>query len=73
MCRKVVWERDLSWMVLFSDSVVAGAVSGGVTRLLIEPLDVLKVRFQLQLEAIGTVHTIVVYFPDLCTTEICTN
>ena len=43
--------------MLFSDSVVAGAVSGGVTRLLIEPLDVLKVRFQLQLEAIGKVYT----------------
>lgn len=43
-------------MVLFSDSVVAGAVSGGVTRLLIAPLDVLKVRFQLQLEAIRKVH-----------------
>ena len=47
-------------MVLFSDSVVAGAVSGGVTRLLIQPLDVLKVRFQLQLEAIGKVQY---YFP----------
>ena len=43
-------------MLWFSDSVVAGAISGGVTRLLIEPLDVLKVRFQLQLEAIRKVH-----------------
>ena len=43
-------------MVLLSDSLVAGAVSGGVTRLLIEPLDVLKVRFQLQLEAVRKVH-----------------
>ena len=43
-------------MLWFSDSAVAGAISGGVTRLVIEPLDVLKVRFQLQLEAIRKVH-----------------
>lgn len=42
-------------MVSSSDSFVAGAVSGGVTRLLVAPLDVLKVRLQLQFEPIEKV------------------
>ena len=33
-----------------SESVIAGGVSGIVTRLVVSPLDVLKIRFQLQLE-----------------------
>ncbi|XP_064395647.1 mitochondrial thiamine pyrophosphate carrier-like [Halichondria panicea] len=35
-----------------TDSLIAGAISGGVTRLVAAPLDVLKIRFQLQLEPI---------------------
>ena len=38
-----------------SDSLVAGCVSGALTRLLTCPLDVLKIRFQLQLEPISQV------------------
>ncbi len=37
------------------DSVVAGAVSGAVTRLLVSPLDLIKIRFQLQIEPIAKV------------------
>eukprot|EP00731_Ephydatia_muelleri_P024276 Em0016g547a len=37
----------------FKYSVIAGAVSGVVTRIIIEPLDVLKIRFQLQVEHIN--------------------
>ena len=33
-----------------SESFIAGSVSGGVTRIVTAPLDVLKVRLQLQLE-----------------------
>ena len=35
-----------------NDALVAGAVSGALTRLLTCPLDVLKIRFQLQQEPI---------------------
>ena len=35
-----------------NDSLVAGTVSGALTRLFTCPLDVLKIRFQLQLEPI---------------------
>ncbi|CAI8032503.1 Mitochondrial thiamine pyrophosphate carrier [Geodia barretti] len=35
------------------DSLVAGSVSGALTRLFTCPLDVLKIRFQLQLEPIS--------------------
>ncbi len=35
-----------------TDSFIAGTVSGGVTRLVASPLDVLKIRFQLQQEPI---------------------
>ena len=34
-------------------SATAGAVAGAVSRLLVSPLDVLKIRFQLQLEPIS--------------------
>jgi hypothetical protein len=33
-----------------SQSIIAGGVSGVVTRLVVSPLDVVKIRFQLQLE-----------------------
>jgi solute carrier family 25 thiamine pyrophosphate transporter 19 len=39
-------EGDLS----SSESAVAGAVSGAVTRASASPLDILKIRFQLQIE-----------------------
>ena len=39
-----------------NDSLVAGAVSGALTRLFTCPLDVLKIRFQLQLEPISRVE-----------------
>ena len=38
-----------------NDSLVAGAVSASLTRLFTCPLDVLKIRFQLQLEPIAKV------------------
>jgi solute carrier family 25 thiamine pyrophosphate transporter 19 len=49
-------EGDLS----SSESAVAGAVSGAVTRASASPLDILKIRFQLQIENMkqtGKVHT----------------
>lgn len=36
---------------------MCGSVSGVFTRLLIQPLDVLKIRFQLQVEPISKVST----------------
>ncbi|XP_018372369.1 PREDICTED: mitochondrial thiamine pyrophosphate carrier-like [Trachymyrmex cornetzi] len=41
---------------LFSDHAVAGAASGFITRLLCQPLDVIKIRFQLQVEPISRCH-----------------
>ena len=38
--------------VNMSDAAVAGAVSGCLTRAILSPVDVLKIRFQLQLEPI---------------------
>ena len=35
-----------------SDVVTAGAVSGCLTRAILSPVDVVKIRFQLQLEPI---------------------
>ena len=35
-----------------SDAVIAGAVSGCLTRAILSPVDVVKIRFQLQLEPI---------------------
>lgn len=40
-----------------TDSLIAGAISGGVTRLVAAPLDVLKIRFQLQLEPIKVIQS----------------
>ena len=40
-----------------NDSLVAGSVSGALTRVFTCPLDVLKIRFQLQLEPITKVET----------------
>jgi len=39
------------------DHAIAGAVSGFVTRFLSQPLDVIKIRFQLQVEPISKHHT----------------
>ncbi|XP_076671939.1 mitochondrial thiamine pyrophosphate carrier [Andrena cerasifolii] len=39
-----------------SDHAVAGAISGFVTRFACQPLDVVKIRFQLQVEPIGDHH-----------------
>ncbi len=38
-----------------TDSLIAGSISGGVTRLVVAPLDVLKIRFQLQVEPIKVI------------------
>lgn len=40
-----------------SDSLIAGSVAGALTRLCTCPLDVLKIRFQLQLEPIKKVKS----------------
>ena len=42
-------------MVSPNESLIAGSVSGGTCRLLTAPLDVLKVRLQLQIEPISKV------------------
>ena len=42
-------------MVSTNESLIAGSVSGGTCRLLTAPLDVLKVRLQLQIEPISQV------------------
>ncbi|XP_012534513.1 mitochondrial thiamine pyrophosphate carrier [Monomorium pharaonis] len=39
-----------------SDHAIAGAVSGCITRFLCQPLDVVKIRFQLQVEPISRYH-----------------
>ena len=38
--------------VSMSDAAAAGAVAGCLTRALLSPIDILKIRFQLQLEPI---------------------
>ena len=38
--------------VNLSDAAIAGAVSGCLTRAILSPVDVVKIRFQLQLEPI---------------------
>ena len=38
--------------VNMSDAAIAGAVGGCLTRAILSPVDVLKIRFQLQLEPI---------------------
>lgn len=45
-----------SYMTNVSDSVLAGALSGVFTRLLGSPLDVIKVRMQLQIEPTSTIQ-----------------
>ena len=42
-----------------SDSFLAGCVSGCVSRSVIEPLDVLKIRFQLQYEPVRKVGELI--------------
>ena len=44
-----------------SDALIAGSLSGGITRLVGSPLDVLKIRFQLQLEPIKVMHAVLGY------------
>lgn len=39
------------------DSIIAGAISGFVTRAIVSPLDVIKIRFQLQWEPISSGNT----------------
>lgn len=46
----VGYKEDQDVQLTPGDHAVAGAVSGMVTRALIQPLDVLKIRFQLQIE-----------------------
>ncbi|KYN08118.1 PREDICTED: mitochondrial thiamine pyrophosphate carrier-like [Cyphomyrmex costatus] len=41
---------------LFSDHAIAGSACGFITRLLCQPLDVVKIRFQLQVEPISRCH-----------------
>lgn len=42
-----------------SDSAVAGALAGCVTRAILSPVDVVKIRFQLQLEPIKVLSSLV--------------
>lgn len=49
-------------VIQVSDSFVAGSVSGGVTRIVTAPLDVLKVRLQLQLEPLEVVFIKIIHF-----------
>ena len=46
------------------DSLVAGSVSGALTRLFTCPLDVLKIRFQLQLEPISQVRLVSLFIGE---------
>lgn len=48
-------------MISPSDILVAGSVAGGVCRLLTAPLDVLKVRLQLQIEPISKVPHLYIF------------
>lgn len=41
------------------DSLLAGALSGAITRFLLSPLDLLKVRLQLQIEPTSTNQVLV--------------
>ena len=41
-------------VMIVSDSAIAGAISGISARVISTPLDVIKIRFQLQLEPIRT-------------------
>ncbi|KAG8180055.1 hypothetical protein JTE90_023672 [Oedothorax gibbosus] len=51
----VVYEKNISVKKFHeSDYAIAGAASGFITRTLFQPLDVLKIRFQLQIEPIHT-------------------
>ena len=43
-------QKNKAYVAIMKDSVVAGAASGVTTRLVTTPLDVIKIRFQLQLE-----------------------
>ena len=45
-----------------SQYALAGAMSGIVTRLLLQPCDVVKIRLQIQLEPTNKVPTIDIYF-----------
>ena len=48
----------------FRHSLLAGIVSGVLTRTCIEPLDVLKIRFQLQVEPINQARLVRQIMPD---------
>ena len=47
-----------------SDAAIAGAVSGCLTRAILSPVDVVKIRFQLQLEPIRVRHRLPVHIDN---------
>lgn len=48
----MIVERDKASRLQPADYAIAGAVSGVVTRAVVSPLDLLKIRFQLQVVAV---------------------
>ena len=53
LCQFTSWHRGHAFLQMRAkDSAIAGAVSGITARVITTPLDVIKIRFQLQLEPI---------------------